>query len=70
VIGAGFIGAEVASSCRALGLEVTMIEAAPLPAQPSMPDPVNRRPTRFTRPPTVQVDRLTVPPAGSFPGVT
>ncbi len=45
-------------------------DVAPLPAQPSMPDPVDRRPTRFTRPPTVQVDRLTVPPAGSFPGVT
>lgn len=31
VIGAGFIGAEVAATCRARGLEVAMIEALPLP---------------------------------------
>ncbi|MFE7171463.1 NAD(P)/FAD-dependent oxidoreductase [Streptomyces sp. NPDC057616] len=31
VIGGGFIGAEVASTARALGLEVTVIEAAPTP---------------------------------------
>jgi NADPH-dependent 2,4-dienoyl-CoA reductase/sulfur reductase-like enzyme len=31
VVGAGFIGAEVAASCRARGLEVTLIEALPLP---------------------------------------
>jgi 3-phenylpropionate/trans-cinnamate dioxygenase ferredoxin reductase subunit len=31
VIGAGFIGAEVAASCRALGKSVTMIEAAAVP---------------------------------------
>ncbi len=31
VIGAGFIGAEVAATCRGRGLEVTMIEAAPVP---------------------------------------
>jgi NADPH-dependent 2,4-dienoyl-CoA reductase/sulfur reductase-like enzyme len=31
VIGAGFIGAEVAATCRGLGLEVTLIEAAPAP---------------------------------------
>lgn len=31
VIGAGFIGAEVAATCRGRGLEVTMIEAGPLP---------------------------------------
>lgn len=31
VVGAGFIGAEVASTCRGLGLEVSMIEAAPAP---------------------------------------
>lgn len=40
VIGAGFIGAEVASSCRALGLEVTMVEAAPLPLQRVLPGEV------------------------------
>jgi len=31
VVGAGFIGAEVAASCRARGLDVTMIEALPTP---------------------------------------
>ncbi|MGH9301489.1 MAG: NAD(P)/FAD-dependent oxidoreductase, partial [Acidimicrobiales bacterium] len=31
VIGAGFIGSEVASTCRGLGLEVTVIEALPQP---------------------------------------
>jgi 3-phenylpropionate/trans-cinnamate dioxygenase ferredoxin reductase subunit len=31
VIGAGFIGAEVAASCRALGLHVTIVEAMPVP---------------------------------------
>lgn len=31
VIGAGFIGAEVASTCRKRGLAVTLIEAMPLP---------------------------------------
>ncbi len=31
VVGAGFIGAEVAASCRARGLEVTLLEALPLP---------------------------------------
>lgn len=31
VIGAGFIGAEVAASCRGLGLDVTLLEALPQP---------------------------------------
>jgi len=31
VVGAGFIGAEVAASCRARGLDVTLIETLPLP---------------------------------------
>ncbi|WP_214416034.1 NAD(P)/FAD-dependent oxidoreductase [Sphaerisporangium fuscum] len=31
VIGAGFVGAEVASTARGLGLEVTVVEAAPAP---------------------------------------
>lgn len=31
VVGAGFIGAEVASSARSLGLEVTVVEAQPTP---------------------------------------
>lgn len=31
VLGAGFIGAELASTCRARGLAVTLVDAAPLP---------------------------------------
>lgn len=33
VIGAGFVGSEVASSCRALGLDVTVVEAAAVPME-------------------------------------
>jgi len=33
VVGAGWIGAEVASTCRALGHEVTVVEAAPVPME-------------------------------------
>ena len=33
VIGGGFIGAEVAATCRARGLEVTMVEALPAPLE-------------------------------------
>jgi 3-phenylpropionate/trans-cinnamate dioxygenase ferredoxin reductase subunit len=33
VVGAGWIGAEVASTCRSLGLEVTVVEAAPVPME-------------------------------------
>lgn len=36
VIGAGFIGAEVAASARQLGLEVTLIEALPTPLAESL----------------------------------
>jgi NADPH-dependent 2,4-dienoyl-CoA reductase/sulfur reductase-like enzyme len=34
VVGAGFIGCEVASSCRTLGLEVTVVDMLPLPLAP------------------------------------
>ncbi len=40
VIGAGFIGAEVAATCRARGLEVTMIEAGPVPLGRVLPGEV------------------------------
>ncbi|MFJ7999395.1 NAD(P)/FAD-dependent oxidoreductase [Streptomyces sp. NPDC096310] len=36
VIGAGFIGAEVASSCRGLGHDVTVVEAAAMPLLPQL----------------------------------
>ncbi|MFD5388105.1 NAD(P)/FAD-dependent oxidoreductase [Streptomyces sp. NPDC127074] len=42
VIGAGFIGAEVASSCAALGLDVTVVEAAPLPLVPQLGEEMAR----------------------------
>ena len=46
VIGAGFIGAEVASTARKLGMDVTVVEAAPTPlAGPA------RRPARRSRRP-------------------
>jgi NADPH-dependent 2,4-dienoyl-CoA reductase/sulfur reductase-like enzyme len=37
VVGAGFSGAEVAASCRALGLDVTMIEPLPAPLAAALP---------------------------------
>ncbi len=37
VLGAGLVGMEVASSARALGLEVTLIEAAPTPLARALP---------------------------------
>jgi NADPH-dependent 2,4-dienoyl-CoA reductase/sulfur reductase-like enzyme len=33
IVGAGFVGAEVASSARTLGCDVTVVEAAPVPLQ-------------------------------------
>ncbi|MFI0714706.1 NAD(P)/FAD-dependent oxidoreductase [Streptomyces inhibens] len=42
VIGGGFIGAEVASSCAALGHDVTVVEAAPLPLVPQLGDVMAR----------------------------
>ena len=33
VVGAGFIGAEVAATCRGLGIDVSMIEALPVPLE-------------------------------------
>ena len=42
VIGAGFIGAEVAASCRQRGLEVALIEPMPIPFGPSLGDDVGQ----------------------------
>jgi 3-phenylpropionate/trans-cinnamate dioxygenase ferredoxin reductase component len=36
IVGAGFIGLEVAASCRARGLHVTVIESLPAPLSPSL----------------------------------
>lgn len=40
VVGAGFIGAEVAASCRMLGLEVSVLEVLPVPLQRVLGDRV------------------------------
>lgn len=40
VIGAGFIGAEVAASCRATGREVTVLEVLPVPLQRVLGDEI------------------------------
>jgi len=40
VVGAGFIGAEVAASCRQLGIDVTLIEALPVPLAPVLGEDV------------------------------
>jgi 3-phenylpropionate/trans-cinnamate dioxygenase ferredoxin reductase subunit len=40
VVGAGFLGAEVAATARGLDCEVTMLEAAPLPLGRLLPPPI------------------------------
>ncbi len=42
LVGAGFIGAEVAASARALGKEVLMVEAAPVPLARALGEDVGR----------------------------
>jgi NADPH-dependent 2,4-dienoyl-CoA reductase/sulfur reductase-like enzyme len=42
VVGAGFIGAEVAATCRARGLAVSLVEALPVPLGRSLGEPVGR----------------------------
>jgi NADPH-dependent 2,4-dienoyl-CoA reductase/sulfur reductase-like enzyme len=42
VVGAGFIGSEVASTARHLGLDVTVVEAAPLPLVPQLGEEMAR----------------------------
>jgi 3-phenylpropionate/trans-cinnamate dioxygenase ferredoxin reductase subunit len=42
VIGAGFIGAEVASDCRELGLEVTLLEILPAPLMRALGEEMGR----------------------------
>ena len=42
VVGAGFIGAEVAATCRARGLDVALIEPMPIPFGPSLGEDVGQ----------------------------
>jgi 3-phenylpropionate/trans-cinnamate dioxygenase ferredoxin reductase subunit len=42
VVGAGFIGLEVAASCRARGLDVTAVEMLPFPLAPVLGEPAGR----------------------------
>jgi len=42
IVGAGFIGAEVASTCRAMGLEVTVLDGAALPLAPVLGERIAR----------------------------
>src|SRR5262249_13462039 len=42
VVGAGFIGAEVAASCRMQDFEVTVLEMLPVPLQRALGDEVGR----------------------------
>jgi NADPH-dependent 2,4-dienoyl-CoA reductase/sulfur reductase-like enzyme len=42
VVGAGFIGAEVASTCRGMGLEVTVLDGAALPLEPLLGERIAR----------------------------
>ena len=43
VVGAGFIGSEVAATCHGLGLDVTVIEALPVPLGRAVGETVGRR---------------------------
>ena len=63
VIGAGFIGAEVAATCRGRGLEVTMIEAAEVPLGRVLPGRIGDFVTQLHRDEGVDV-RLGVGVAG------
>lgn len=47
VVGAGFIGSEVAATCHGLGLDVTVIEALPVPMVRGVGEAVGRRCARL-----------------------
>jgi 3-phenylpropionate/trans-cinnamate dioxygenase ferredoxin reductase subunit len=69
IVGAGFLGAELAASARTMGTAVTVLEAAPLPLARSLPPLLGRFYARIHRDRGVDlragvgVDRLT--PVGS-----
>jgi NADPH-dependent 2,4-dienoyl-CoA reductase/sulfur reductase-like enzyme len=49
IVGAGFVGAEVAATARALGVEVTMLESAPVPLALAVGEDAGRFLTRLHR---------------------
>lgn len=49
IVGAGFIGLEVASTARRLGASVTVIDLAPVPMAAALGEPVGRRMARLAR---------------------
>jgi NADPH-dependent 2,4-dienoyl-CoA reductase/sulfur reductase-like enzyme len=49
VLGGGFIGAEVASTCRLLGLDVTVVDRLAVPAAPRLGDEVGESLARLQR---------------------
>jgi NADPH-dependent 2,4-dienoyl-CoA reductase/sulfur reductase-like enzyme len=75
VIGAGFIGSEVASTCHGLGAEVTVVEALPTPLSRALGDEMGaacaglHRAAGVTLRTGVGVDRVTAPPGGDPPVV-
>jgi 3-phenylpropionate/trans-cinnamate dioxygenase ferredoxin reductase component len=75
VIGAGFIGSEVASTCHGLGAEVTVVEALPTPLSRVLGDEMGaacaglHRAAGVTLRTGVGVDRVTAPPGGDPPVV-
>jgi len=75
VIGAGFIGSEVAATCHGLGAEVTVVEALPTPLSRVLGDEMGaacaglHRAEGVTLRTGVGVDRVTTPPRGDPPVV-
>ena len=75
VIGAGFIGSEVAATCHGLGVAVTVVEALPTPLGRILGDEMGNRCARLHRDHGVTlltgvgVDRLSSDPGGADPVV-
>jgi NADPH-dependent 2,4-dienoyl-CoA reductase/sulfur reductase-like enzyme len=59
IVGAGLIGLEVAASCRARGLEVTAVEALPVPLSPVLGEAAGRSIVDFHRQKGVTVHTAT-----------
>jgi len=75
VIGAGFIGSEVAATCHGLGAEVTVVEALPTPLGRVLGDQMGEACAQLHRAQGVTVltgvlvDRLSTRPGGTTPTV-